>query len=117
MTDASGDVATSEGGEGRCERAQVLVSEAETPGTRRMPDNITEQYIASLKTKAVFTSRQQTKWLKHTTIARSMALFFTAALEERLRKWTSDVLIGTGHAATTNMEFNAYLGLEFATAI
>lgn len=40
-----------------------------------------------------------------------------AALKERLRKWTSDVLIGTGHAAITETEFNAYLGLEIATAI
>ncbi|ETO58901.1 hypothetical protein F444_22723 [Phytophthora nicotianae P1976] len=49
MTDASGDGVISEGEEAGGERAQVLESEGEASGSRRMPNNIAEQYIAALK--------------------------------------------------------------------
>ncbi|GMF51141.1 unnamed protein product [Phytophthora fragariaefolia] len=45
------------------------------------------------------------------------ALFFTATLKDRLRKWTSEVLVAGGYTKITEREFNAYLGLEIAMSI
>ncbi|KAF4136910.1 hypothetical protein GN958_ATG13900 [Phytophthora infestans] len=89
MTVASGDGATSEGEEGIGERAQVLASEAEAPGSRRKPGNIAEQYIVALKDQSslhVAIADQVSKAYDNNAEYGVFSLFFTAALKESLRK-------------------------------
>ncbi|KAE9259551.1 hypothetical protein PR003_g34740, partial [Phytophthora rubi] len=79
-----------------------------------------EDYIASLRNNSslhVTIADQVAKAYEKKAEYGVFSLFFTAVFKDRLRKWTSDVLVEEGHAKITESEFNAYLGLENAMSI
>ncbi|KAJ8528656.1 hypothetical protein ON010_g14673 [Phytophthora cinnamomi] len=79
-----------------------------------------EEYITSLHNNSslhVTISDQAAKAYDQKAEYRVFSLFFTPAFKDRLRKWTSDVLVEAWHEKITASEFNAYLGLEIAMSI
>ncbi|KAE9266825.1 hypothetical protein PF008_g31517 [Phytophthora fragariae] len=66
-----------------------------------------EDYIASLRNNSslhVTTAGQVAKAYDKKAEYGVFSLFFTAVFRDRLRKWTSDVLVEEGHAKITESE-------------
>ncbi|ETP37147.1 hypothetical protein F442_15026 [Phytophthora nicotianae P10297] len=102
---------------------EEIVAAAVTAGgmtTTAAASDIAERYMSSLRAQSslhVAIGDQVTNTYDAKAENGVFSVFFTAAFKDRLRKWTSGVLLAGGHSKVSESEFNAYLGLEIGMSI
>ncbi|ETL86098.1 hypothetical protein L917_14449 [Phytophthora nicotianae] len=97
---------------------EEIVAAAVTAGgmtTTAAASDIAERYMSSLRAQSSLHGTigdQVTNAYDAKAEYGVFSLFFTAAFKDRVRKWTSGVLLAGGHSKVSESEFNAFLSLK-----